>query len=235
MTLTDLLFSQEFLMNAPDMFYDIFPVIVLFGTLAVLLVLGAVVFLLASIRDDYVENNELAQRVLGNIEVEYNQIQSKYTFIKQNADLYARVKKKNENGLLTIDRQSILEIFNQYKTQYNLTNLRLSVSPITDINQPQLQKPSHKVASSDVSIQLEALTDERVYKMLDSMFDDLSGMPRINSISLIRDKPINAEVLNTLRQKGYYPLIRGNIQFKWYSINPIEAPDSLGVVPNAGR
>ncbi len=40
MTLTDLLFSQEFLMNAPDMFYDIFPVIVLFGTLAVLLVLG---------------------------------------------------------------------------------------------------------------------------------------------------------------------------------------------------
>ncbi|MCG6234696.1 hypothetical protein K6102_16920 [Vibrio furnissii] len=40
MTLTDLLFSQEFLMNAPDMFYDIFPVIVLFGTLAVLLILG---------------------------------------------------------------------------------------------------------------------------------------------------------------------------------------------------
>lgn len=40
MTLTDLLFSQEFLLNAPDFFYDLFPVIVLFGTLAVLLVIG---------------------------------------------------------------------------------------------------------------------------------------------------------------------------------------------------
>lgn len=40
MTLIDLLFSQDFLLNAPDMFYDVFPVIVLFGVLGILLVLG---------------------------------------------------------------------------------------------------------------------------------------------------------------------------------------------------
>ncbi|MGF1749616.1 TRAP transporter large permease [Vibrio cionasavignyae] len=40
MTLTDLLFSQEFLLNAPDVFYAAFPVIVLFGTLGFLLIIG---------------------------------------------------------------------------------------------------------------------------------------------------------------------------------------------------
>lgn len=40
MTLIDLLFSQDFLSNAPDLFYDLFPVIVLFGVLAVLLIIG---------------------------------------------------------------------------------------------------------------------------------------------------------------------------------------------------
>ncbi|SHO57188.1 TRAP transporter large permease [Vibrio quintilis] len=40
MTLIDLLFSQDFLANAPDVFYDFFPVVVLFGVLGVLLIVG---------------------------------------------------------------------------------------------------------------------------------------------------------------------------------------------------
>ncbi len=40
MTLIDLLFSPEFLDNAPDAFYNFFPVAVLFGVLAVLLIIG---------------------------------------------------------------------------------------------------------------------------------------------------------------------------------------------------
>jgi tripartite ATP-independent transporter DctM subunit len=40
MTLTDLLFSQDFLLNAPDIFYEFFPVLVLFGVLGVLLIIG---------------------------------------------------------------------------------------------------------------------------------------------------------------------------------------------------
>lgn len=40
MTLTDLLFTQEFLSNAPDAFHDFLPVFVLMGVLAVLLIMG---------------------------------------------------------------------------------------------------------------------------------------------------------------------------------------------------
>ncbi|SDH14102.1 TRAP transporter, DctM subunit [Vibrio xiamenensis] len=40
MTLTDLLFSQDFLLNASDTFIDMFPVIVLFSVLGVLLLVG---------------------------------------------------------------------------------------------------------------------------------------------------------------------------------------------------
>lgn len=40
MTLIDLLFNQDFLNSAPDIFYEMFPVIVLFGVLAVLLIIG---------------------------------------------------------------------------------------------------------------------------------------------------------------------------------------------------
>ncbi|WP_444546127.1 TRAP transporter large permease [Vibrio porteresiae] len=40
MTLLDLLFSQHFLLNMPDAFFDLMPVVVLFCTLAVLLLVG---------------------------------------------------------------------------------------------------------------------------------------------------------------------------------------------------
>lgn len=40
MTLLDLLFSSDFLSNAPDIFYDLMPVVMLFGTLLILLLLG---------------------------------------------------------------------------------------------------------------------------------------------------------------------------------------------------
>ncbi len=40
MTLMDLLFSAEFLDNAPDAFYNFFPVVVLFGILGILLLVG---------------------------------------------------------------------------------------------------------------------------------------------------------------------------------------------------
>lgn len=40
MTLLELLFSEEFLLNAPDFFFEAVPVVVLFGVLGILLVLG---------------------------------------------------------------------------------------------------------------------------------------------------------------------------------------------------
>lgn len=40
MTLLDLLFSADFLANAPDVFFDFIPVAVLFGVLGVLLLIG---------------------------------------------------------------------------------------------------------------------------------------------------------------------------------------------------
>lgn len=40
MTLLDLLFSQDFLANAPDFFFDMMPVMMLFGSLLVLLIAG---------------------------------------------------------------------------------------------------------------------------------------------------------------------------------------------------
>lgn len=199
---------------------------------AVMVVLIAVVFLLASIRDDYVANNQSAKRALDTLEGEYNALRAKYSFIQQNAALYEEVKKKQDAGQLAINRQSVLDVFNQYKVQYGLNNLRLSVSPIAEMKDPQFVRKTSRVTSSEVSIELDVLSDERVYEMLDHMKDDLSGFTRVNRLTMARERKLEDEVMNTIRQRGTYPLIKTAIRFTWYSINPVEAPE---VPPNAAR
>lgn len=199
---------------------------------AVLTVLIAIVFLLASIRDDYINNNQSSKRILDTIEAEYNTLKTKYSFIQQNAGLYEEVKKKQEAGMLTINRQSVLDKFNQYKGQYNLSNLRLSVSPIVEMKDGQYRRKTSVVTSSDVSIELEVLSDERVYELIETMQQELAGFSRINRLTLAREKKIQDEVMNIIRSKGTFPLIKTGIRFSWYSINPLETPEAP---PNAPR
>jgi hypothetical protein len=199
---------------------------------AVMVVLLAIVYLLASIRDDYVANNQSSQRILDALDAEFNTLKGKYSFIQQNSTLYEEVKKKQEAGQLSINRGMVLEKFNQYKAQYGLSNLRLSVSPIQDIKDPQYVRKTSAVSSSEVSVELDTLSDERVYELLDAMQQELPGVCKITRLTLSRDHRMDDELLNTLRQKGTYPLVKTAIKFTWYSINPIEVPE---IAPNAGR
>ncbi len=200
---------------------------------AVQVVLVSIVFLLSSIQDDYVENNKSAQKVLDAIDAEYNTLKAKYAFIQQNSGLYQEVKKKQDAGELAINRPIVLEKFNQYKLQYGLNNLRLSVSPIQEIKDPAYIRKTSAVSSSEVSVELDTLSDERVYELLEVMQQELSGVCKITRVTLARDRNLDTEVLNNIRAKGTFPLVKTGIKFTWYSINPVDAPG--GATPNAGR
>ncbi len=200
---------------------------------AVQVVLLAIVYLLSSIRDDYIENNKSSQHMLDAIDAEFTTLKAKYSFIQQNSPLYEEVKKKEEAGALSINRPLVLEKFNQYKAQYGLNNLRLSVSPIQDIKDPAYIRKTHSVSSSEVSVELDTLSDERVFELLDVMQQELSGVCKLTRVTLARDHAVDAEVINAISQKGTYPLVKTGIKFTWFSINPVESAG--GAAPDAKK
>lgn len=199
---------------------------------AVLVVLFAIVYLLSSVRDDYVENNKSAQKALDAIDLEFNTLKTKYSFIQQNAGLYLEVKKKQDAGELSINRPLVLEKFNLYKVQYGLNNLRLSVSPIQEIKDAAYIRKTSTISSSEVSVELDTLSDEKVFELLDVMQQELSGVCKMTKFTLVRERALDAEVINAIKQKGTFPLIKAGIKFTWFSINPVEA---VGAVPNVPK
>lgn len=196
------------------------------GILAAVVVMGIVVYLLGSANDSYQASNESLQKDINAIDADTKTLRAKYSNIQQNLDLYMQVKKKQEEGRLAINQQVGLDKFKQFKSRYALSGLHMTVSPVQAVTDGALKRKNSAVNFSDVTMNFDVTSDEAVYRLIDSLHDELPGICKLIRLNLILQKPLNDEALLTLSQKGEYPLVRGEIRFIWYGINTTESVEA---------
>lgn len=188
---------------------------------AVTIVLTAIIYLISAIRDDYITANEQAQKAVDAVDLEMNTMRARYNNIQKNLVVYNEVTKKQQEGKLAINRQMVLERFNQYKNEYNLSSLRLNATPTQDIKEPLFKRKASSVNFSDVTVDFEVMSDEGVYKLLDSLRNDLPGISKLVKVNLTQIKALDNLVLDAMTKTGNFPLIRVNVRFIWFGINDI--------------
>jgi len=190
--------------------------------LTVIVVLSAGAYFLTGASSDYAETNNGIRNKIKTIETEFTSLQEKFNFVMQNADLYKEVQKKQSG----ISRQIMFEKFNQFRSQFDLSDLRLSVSPVQDMSDPKYKKSTSVVRLSNVTVELESLYDENVFELLNAMQRELSGICVFSRLQMSMEKPLDAGVLQAIGTKGTYPLIKAAIRFNWYSINSLDTNDA---------
>lgn len=193
---------------------------------AVLVTLGVGSYLFDMMSDDYTQSNANAKTQLDKIQQDFDDLQQKYNYVIKNTDLYKEVSKRYGEGSLVIGRQVMFEKFNQFRNQFDLSNLRLTVSPAQEAKNVG---PKHQYATSDyseVNVDLDVLYDENIYQLLSFMQRELSGVCLLSHVSMEMQKPFDDTVIKTIVQRGTYPLIKTNIKFNWYSITPVESADA---------
>jgi hypothetical protein len=191
-----------------------------------------VLYLLGMVGDDYAEDNSKLQGQVNGVDGEMNVLRAKYANILQNVDLYREVQRKQEVGELAITRQAIMDKFNLFKERYLLTSLRLSMAAVTELKDPLYRRKSQFVNSSEVNIDIETLSDEDVYDLWVAMQKDLPGLCRIVKLSMIKEKELTPDVLAAIGQKGTYPLVKTQMKFIWFGINPVESADDASKKPH---
>ena len=192
----------------------------------VLLVSLIVLYVLSSISDDYSESNGSAQSRLKKTEQELAALQKKYSFVTENSEIYNEMQKKQADGKLFISRQIMFEKFNQFRSQFDLSNVHLSVSPVQEMKNAKYKRKTSVVDFSEVNVDLGVLYDENVFELLNAMQRELSGICSVSRLSMTMSKPLDAGILQTVSAKGTFPLIKTTIKFNWYSINPVESSDA---------
>lgn len=201
---------------------------------AVLLVMGAVVYLISSIRDDYETSNQALQKQVDAIDLEMNTLKGRFTNIKNNIDIYQEVIKKKAEGRLAINRQMVLEKFNQYKTQYTLGGLRMTASPAQEVKDGIFKRKNSNVNFSDVSVNFDVSSDENIFQLIDALREELPGISKVIRVNMSLQKPFGEDVFKAISEKGSYPLVKADVRFIWFGINSTEpAAASAPATPTA--
>jgi hypothetical protein len=201
------------------------------GALAigVLLLIGGTIFYLGQVRDDYEIQTGVLRREAQALQQEANDLQAKFTKVRQNAPLYQEALEKQAQGKLGISRQVARDKFNQYNDEYFLGNLRLTMSGIEELTDPRYKRLSGSIQATDVNVNFEAVSDEYVYNMINAMQLQMAGSVKVTKISLQRQRTLSDDILRIISQKGSFPLVVGEVKFKWFGIKPANSEESNAV------
>ena len=194
---------------------------------------GALAYLVNIVRDDYEASNSALQKQVDAIDLETKTLKARVANIQNNLDLYKEVQKRRADGRLAINRQMVLEKFNQYKTRYLLDGMHMTVSPAQDVKDAALKRKNSSVNFSDVLVDFDVTSDESVYTLINALQYDLPGFCKVIKLDMALQKSLNQEVIDVVSRKGSYPLIKTQIRFIWFGINPIAKSDGKQDAPKS--
>jgi len=201
----------------------------------VMIVMGAIIYFISSISDDYEAKNADLQKKVEAIDTETKILRGRFTNIQKNIGDYKEVEKRLADNRLAINRQLILEKFNELKTQYILNNLHLTVTPAQDVKSPLFTRKNSSVNFSVVIVNFDITNDVSVYQLIDALRDVLPGITKLIKLDMAYQNQFDKDMLKEISQKGTAPLVKVEMQFMWYGINyvtpPATAPPGTPVSP----
>lgn len=200
---------------------------------AIVLVASGIIYFLGSVSDDYEQQNNSMKAQVDSIATDMKNLKTKYYNIKQNIGLYEEIQKKQSLGQLTITRQAMMDKFNLFRSQILLMNMRLSMSSIQEMGEAQFRRKTNAVNWSEVTVGMDALSDEHIYGLIKTIQENLPGISAISRLSIAKTGSLSETTLRAVSEKGPVPLVKADMKFVWFGINPVEAAE--GTATNAPK
>lgn len=199
-----------------------------------LLALGAgVLLLLISMHDEYATENLSLQTQVTQQANELASINDKYTRIQKHHDIYEEAKRKLQNDQLSVSKESVVKLLREYRNQYAIKDVSVNMSPPKQSASPVYTKKTARISYSEVSLGMEALTDEDVYKFIGTIYQEFPGIVKITNIKVTRENKLSKEIALQIAKNGRAPLVSAEVKFNWFGIETLDSADDAGVKPDA--
>jgi hypothetical protein len=203
--------------------------------IAALLVVGALTYFLMDMVEAQIQETQAMQTSVSTVKSNRQMLLDKYTKVQDNAELYQDYLKQNAGEGLSTDRAIIEKKFVAFKNKFFLgDNTRVTVSRTENPKDQKYIRPSHYVTSSDVNVTFEALTDEDIYALLQSIGQEMPGIAKFKTFNIKRDSLITDESVRSIASNGQYKIVSGNVVFTLFGIKPTEFKDPTKPATDAG-
>lgn len=193
--------------------------------LLILAALAGLVYFLNALAEDYTLQTGQLKEQLTAVTNEVRTLQDKYHKTQNNMELYAQIAEKNENDGLSISRKLLRKKVNEFKPRYYLNDLAITMAPAKDLTGDKYKYKTGNMVSSELTVNFDALTDEDVYSLMQSMQDELSGAVKTTKFSITRQNKATDDSLRQIAKSGQYSMVKGSIQLKWMGIKSADTAD----------
>lgn len=198
-----------------------------------LLVLSAALYFLSIWYDDKEQENRMLKTQEVSLQNEMQSLNNKYTSWRENNGVYQEAVNRSNKGDLTPNRNTIRSLFARYNDEFRLKNVSLQMAPIIDVPDPSYKRNTANMLYSEVAVDLEALTDLDVFRLIEAIEKDFAGKVKMLSVKITRSQPVSPDVLKQISMEGSAKMVTANLRFLWIGISQVE--DKPKEKTNAGN
>lgn len=163
------------------------------------------------------QDRDALQAENGSLSVANQTMQANLNKAKESLTLYKAIFERNpKDGML--DRELGAQLLNQFKERYRISRLDFSIPPVEELVDARFKNASVAVVSSQVSLNLEGMTDEYIFKFINALMREFPGYVRITKMNVTRQGDLNDDALRLLVDKQTPGLVRCDLVFQWMGL-----------------
>ena len=199
----------------------------------ILLCLGGIAYYLAMVEEEDTAANRRLKNEVSQVTNESNALREKYIRVQKDSALYHKILEMSASEKLSISRSTMQTKLSGFAKQHYLNGqLKLSMDSISEMKDAAYKRPTNIIASTTATLNYEALSDEDIYGLIQSMQQELPGSVKITKWAISRESHLTDENIRLITKQGKYPLVKGAMEFTWYGIQPVDAPANPNMPPN---
>lgn len=185
----------------------------------VLVLLGGGGIMLSNYDDDSLAEKQTEENKNATMQGEQDSIQKELGISFEVSQFYSLyIKNHNENFLL--NRELATQWMASLREANHLSNLSVSISPITDVTPDFTQLKSGIMTKSEVHLTFNTISDSSIYGFMESLERTLPGIVAFKEIKFTHNMSYTGNVAQELQQHKIPPLVNCDLTFYWLGIRP---------------
>ncbi len=178
-------------------------------------------------RQDLLANQSRLQGEVSSVANETNGLRERFIRLQKDQDTYVLVMNLYNNDMLSHSTAVVEVRMKEYEDRYSLNSWAFdSTRSAQALDPSRYQRKTNVIAVRNSVIAFEATNDEDIFAMMRDIERDFPGSVSFSKFSMSRNSSLTDEALRAITQRGSYPLLKGEIHFSWFAIEPTD-PEEL--------
>ena len=127
---------------------------------------------------------------------------------------------KKDGFFIKQNRRQVRDLFEQVQKASGVNAASVSIAPAAIEGNDEAEKAKHKVLSSNITVDIDALSDIDIFNYIFLLQKYFPGHLAIETISYEREADINGTILRAIASGRNFPLVSAKIALKWRTMIP---------------